>query len=205
MEGGAAIARTLFGDVNPSGKLPITFPRSLADSPAHVSARTFPGDGHTVHYDEELMVGYRHFDKHSIEPLFPFGHGLSYTDFEYSDLSVTNDCVTVEDSLQLRCVIRNSGDVAGSEVIQLYIYDQQPGDDRPPQSLKGFRKLCLQPGESSAVTLEVPIADLNIFCPHNNDWRAKPGRYTARVGSSSRDIRLETGFTIVAPDGGATR
>ncbi len=91
MEGGAAIARTLFGDSNPAGKLPMTFPRSLADSPAHASARTFPGDRRTVHYDEELLVGYRHFDKLGIEPLFPFGHGLSYTQFEYRDVQLGGD------------------------------------------------------------------------------------------------------------------
>ena len=125
MEGGAAIARTLFGDSNPSGKLPVTFPRSLADSPAHASARTFPGDGHTVHYDEELMVGYRHFDKYDIEPLFPFGHGLSYTQFEYRDVQLSGERFLPEDTLTVSLTVKNAGAVAGTEVVQLYVANQQ--------------------------------------------------------------------------------
>ncbi len=198
MEGGAAIARTLFGDCNPSGKLPVTFPRSLADSPAHASARTFPGDRRTVHYDEELMVGYRHFDKYGIAPLFPFGHGLSYTQFEYRDLQLSGEDLQPEQTLTVSLTVVNTGAVAGAEVVQLYMADQQPGDDRPPQGLKGFKKIWLAPGEAKSLSLELPLVQLNIFCPQRNAWQPKPGAYTARLGSSSRDIRLEADFSIVS-------
>ena len=196
MEGGAAIARTLFGDNNPSGKLPVTFPRSLRDSPAHATPRNFPGDRRKVYYDEELMVGYRHFDKYGIEPLFPFGHGLSYTRFDYADLLLSADRLTPEATLAVSLTVTNSGDVAGAEVVQLYIADHAPGDDRPPQSLKGFAKLHLAPGESQQVSLQLPMSALQVFCPQAKAWQSKPGAYSARVGSSSRDIRLEAEFTL---------
>lgn len=198
MEGGAAIARTLFGDCNPAGKLPVTFPRSLADSPAHASARTFPGDRHRVHYDEELMVGYRHFDKFGIDPLFPFGHGLSYTQFEYRDAQLSGIRFLPEETLTVSLTVVNTGDVAGAEVVQLYIADQQPDDDRPPQSLKGFTKVWLAPSEAKSLSLELPLVQLNIFCPQSNTWQARPGDYTVRLGSSSRDIRLAANFSIVS-------
>ena len=197
MEGGAAIARTLFGDNNPSGKLPVTFPRSLRDCSAHAAPRNFPGDRRTVEYEEELMVGYRHFDKFAIQPLFPFGHGLSYTRFEYRDLTISADRVSPEELLTLTLTVTNSGDVAGAEVVQLYVADHQPGDDRPPQSLKGFTKLHLDPGESRLVSLQLPLSELNVFCPLSHIWTSKPGAYAVRVGSSSRDIRLEADFTII--------
>jgi len=197
MEGGAAIARTLFGDCNPAGKLPVTFPRVLADSPAHASQRTFPGDRHTVHYDEELLVGYRHFDKLGIEPLFPFGHGLSYTQFEYRDVQLGGVSFYPEDTLSVSLTVINTGDVAGAEVVQLYIAEQQPNDVRPPQSLKGFKKIWLAPGEAKSLALELPLVQLNIFYPQHDAWRPKPGAYTVRLGSSSRDIRLEANFSIV--------
>lgn len=200
MEGGAAIARTLFGDCNPSGKLPVTFPRSLRDSPAHATPRNFPGDRQTVHYDEELLVGYRHFDKYGIEPLFPFGHGLSYTRFDYSDLQQSAERLSPDDTLTLSLTVTNSGAVAGAEVVQLYIADHQPGDDRPPQSLKGFTKLHLAPGESQRVSMQVSMSALQVFCPQTNAWQVKPGAYSARVGSSSRDIRLEADFSLADAD-----
>ncbi|MEZ5502948.1 MAG: glycoside hydrolase family 3 C-terminal domain-containing protein [Halioglobus sp.] len=196
MAGGAAIARTLFGDCNPSGKLPVTFPRALRDSPAHASGRTFPGTRHAVHYDEELMVGYRHFDKYGIEPLFPFGHGLSYTQFEYNDLRLDAQQLPSGGSLALTFSVANTGTVAGAEVAQLYVADQQPGDDRPAQVLRGFEKVWLEPGVATTVTMVLRAVDLDIFCPRSNAWLPKPGVYTARVGSSSRDIRLQADFTV---------
>ena len=196
MEGGTAIARTLFGDNNPAGKLPVTFPRSLRDCSAHAAPRNFPGDRRTVEYEEELMVGYRHFDKFDIQPLFPFGHGLSYTRFAYRDLTISADRVSPEYVLTLTLTVTNIGDVAGAEVVQLYVADNQPGEDRPPQSLKGFTRLHLEPGESRLVSLQLRLSELNIFCPLSQTWQSKPGAYVARVGSSSRDIRLEADFTI---------
>jgi beta-glucosidase len=198
MEGGAAIASALFGDSNPSGKLPVTFPRALRDSPAHASTRTFPGDRRTVDYDEELFVGYRHFDKFDIEPLFPFGHGLSYTTFAYRDLQLNATQFSPRQTLSMSLTVENTGQRAGADVVQLYIADQNPGDDRPPQSLKGFMKVWLEPGASQRIQLSLPLSELNVFCPLGNAWRNKPGQYTARLGSSSRDIRLEATFSLSA-------
>jgi len=198
MEGGTAIARAVFGDSNPAGKLPVTFPRALCDSPAHASQRTFPGDGRTVHYDEELFVGYRHFDKFGIDPLFAFGHGLSYTVFTYRDLQLDATHLAPEQALTVSLTVENTGQRAGAEVVQLYIGDRNPGEDRPPQSLRGFRKVWLEPGASQRIELLVPMSALDVFCPRDNAWRGKPGDYIARVGSSSRDIRLEANFSLGA-------
>jgi beta-glucosidase len=196
MEGGNAIARVLFGDANPSGKLPLTFPKQLQDSPPHQSERSYPGDKRAVHYEEELFVGYRHFDKYEIEPLFPFGHGLSYTQFTYSDLLIHGTTFAAEDVLDVSITLTNSGEVAGAEVVQLYVSDQQAADDRPLQSLKNFQKIHLEAGQSHRVSMKLPIAKLTVFCPETNQWQLKTGSYIARLGSSSRDIRLQQGFCV---------
>jgi beta-glucosidase len=196
MEGGTAIARVLFGDTNPSGKLPLTFPKQLSDSPAHQSERSYPGDKRTVHYEEELFVGYRHFDKHDIAPLFPFGHGLSYTAFEYSDLQVTGSSFTADDTLDISIKLTNMGGVAGAEVVQLYINDQQAGDDRPPQALKHFKKVYLEAGQVCQVRMQLPVSELKVFCPETNQWQLRAGGYLVRLGSSSRDIRLQQAISV---------
>jgi beta-glucosidase len=194
MEGGTAIARTLFGDVNPSGKLPLTFPKSLDDSPAHRSERTFPGDRHSVHYEEELFVGYRHFDKFDIEPLFPFGHGLSYTEFTYSDISVSDKNLSSGNSIEISMCLSNSGPVAGAEVVQLYVADLQAEEDRPSIALKGFSKQHLEAGESMTVRFQLAAEDLAIFCPHSDAWRIREGNYRVLLGGSSGDIRQQAEF-----------
>jgi beta-glucosidase len=191
MEGGTAIARALFGDLNPSGKLPVTFPRKLEDSPAHASSKSYPGDKQTVHYDEELLVGYRHFDRRGIEPLFPFGHGLSYTRFEYGELQLSGDSFAAEDTLSINMMLTNTGERAGAEVVQLYVADHQAEEDRPPQALKGFTKMYLEPGETAELHMELPLGDLAVFCPEANGWEVRPGRYSLYLGGSSRDIRQQ--------------
>lgn len=200
MEGGTAIARLLFGDTNPSGKLPVTFPKTLADSPAHCSTRTFPGDRRSVHYDEELFVGYRHFDRQEIEPLFAFGHGLSYTDFAYTNLHLSTNCATAGDTLVASAEIANTGDVAGAEVVQLYIADLEPGEERPPQALAAFCKVHLEAGEQRRIEFELPLSRLDVFCPRAATWQVKPGDYELRLASSSRDIRLREGFRLAGND-----
>ena len=196
MEGGTAIAKVLFGDSNPSGKLPLTFPKQLHDSPAHQSQRSYPGDKKTVHYDEDIFVGYRHFDKQEIEPLFPFGHGLSYSTFKYDDLQLKSERLEADDTLSISMNLSNTSDRSGAEVVQLYIADQQGEADRPPQALKGFEKVQLDAGESSQVSFELPVSDLAIFCKESNQWKRREGGYSVRVGSSSRDIRLEKTFYV---------
>jgi len=151
-----------------------------------------------VHYDEELLVGYRHFDKHGIKPLFPFGHGLSYTRFGYCDLHLTSDSVSPGDSLEVSFDLVNEGDRAGAEVVQLYLADLQSEPDRPAQALKAFAKIPLAPGERRPVSFTLTHADFAIFEPETGEWQARQGAYEIRVGSSSRDIRLRQGVSLAA-------
>lgn len=196
MEGGTAIANTLFGDHNPSGKLPVTFPKQLADSPAHKSPRTFPGVDKKVYYEEELFVGYRHFDKQTIEPLFPFGHGLSYTSFEYSQLQFKSDSLLHSDAVEVSLTVTNSGERYGQEVVQLYVADLQANEERPEQALKDFTKVGMDAGESRSITFSIPVSALDFYCPEGMCMRAAPGQHEVRIGSSSRDIRLSQQFSI---------
>ncbi|MFW9847422.1 MAG: beta-glucosidase, partial [Candidatus Thorarchaeota archaeon] len=158
MEGGRAIANVLFGDVNPSGRLPLTFPRKLSDSPAHSTgdARTYPGVEKKVYYEEGIYVGYRWFDEKDIEPLFPFGFGLSYTKFEHSNLRLNKHILSGRDDTVIASIdVENIGDQPGSEVVQIYFNDAECSVPRPPKELAGFEKLRIEPGESR--TLEVQV------------------------------------------------
>ena len=184
-EAGHAIAAVLFGDVNPSGKLPLTFPRKLSDSPAHVSDRTFPG-GNEVWYDEGIFVGYRHFDTRRIEPLFPFGHGLSYTKFAYENLMI--------DGMKISLDVSNVGNRAGAEVVQLYVGDPVSSVQRPLKELKGFEKVYLEPGQKRTVTFTLTGEDLSFWDEGTRRWASEAGEFDILVGSSSRDIRLQGVF-----------
>jgi beta-glucosidase len=201
MEGGTAIARTVFGDSNPSGKLPLSFPRRLEDSPAHKSPRSYPGTREVVHYDEDILVGYRHFDRNGLSPLFPFGHGLSYTEFDYTDLQLSTESLGPEETLTITMTLSNTGAVPGAEVVQLYIEDLQAEDDRPPQALKGFEKAHLAAGQSKIISFRLSTSELPIFCNRTNLWRLREGAYRVRLGSSSRDIRLEQSFVVASITG----
>jgi beta-glucosidase len=187
MEGGNALARVLFGDVNPSGRLPATFPRHLADSPAHALGN-YPGTNGTVTYAESVLVGYRWFDTKKIEPLFPFGHGLSYTSFEYSNLKLipgrgTNVIVTAEFEIQ------NTGERAGAEVAQLYIHQMNPSVMRPEKELKGFKKIFLKPGEKQTVSIPLDQPSFAFYDAGRKNWVAEQDAFQISIGSSSRDIR----------------
>src|ERR1700690_3705233 len=184
-EGGHAIADILFGDSNPSGKLPMTFPKAWKDSPAYGH---YPGENGTVDYAEGIYVGYRHFDKHNVEPLFPFGHGLSYTTFAYSDLKVSPREVSL--------AVRNSGSREGAEVVQLYIGDSHSSVDRPVKELKGFRRVVLKPGETKTVTFGLDKSALSYYSTAKHEWVAEPGTFEVLVGASSRDIRLKGKFEL---------
>ncbi|MEP4147836.1 MAG: glycoside hydrolase family 3 C-terminal domain-containing protein [Halioglobus sp.] len=197
MEGGTAIANTLFGDNNPSGKLPVTFPKQLSDSPAHASERSFPGVDRKVYYEEELLVGYRHFDKQAIQPLFPFGHGLSYTSFDYRDCRLAKRELVASDTLEVTVTVTNTGTRYGEEVVQLYICDPQAGMERPAQALRAFTKVGLAAGESGSISIKVPIAELQAYCNEREKMIVLEGNYELKIGSSSRDIRLIDHFSIV--------
>ncbi|MFW9942820.1 MAG: glycoside hydrolase family 3 C-terminal domain-containing protein [Candidatus Thorarchaeota archaeon] len=185
MEGGNAIASVLFGDVNPSGKLPITFPKRLEDSPAQIV------EDLDVNYDDGIFVGYRYFDTNNIEPLFPFGYGLSYTTFTYDNLKISKDKVSGDETVKVSVDITNSGSRTGAEVVQLYVQDVDCSVERPLKELKGFKKIKLEPGAKETITLELGKEDLSFYDEKNGCWKAESGIFNILVGSSSRDIRLQ--------------
>ncbi len=197
-EAGHALASLLFGDVSPSGKLPCTFPKRLSESPAHASgqARNFPGENGKVYYDEGLLVGYRWNDTKQIEPLFPFGHGLSYTSFRYEGLRPTLTNGAGGPSLSLQLAVSNTGARAGAETVQVYVRPLRPKVTRPVKELKGFAKLALAPGETKTVTIELGPRSFAYYDPEAKGWRVDAGRYELLVGSSSRDVRLTDAVSI---------
>jgi beta-glucosidase len=193
-EGGRALAAVLFGDANPSGKLPVSFPKEWKDSPAYGH---YPGENLRVDYAEGIYVGYRSFDARKIEPQFPFGFGLSYTGFEYSALAVSPGKLSGEEPVEVAVNVRNAGSRAGAEVVQLYVHDGHSKIDRPVRELKGFRRVELKPGETQTVRFTVDRAALSYWSPERNDWTAEPGQFEIQVGSSSRDIRLRAPLELI--------
>ena len=191
--GAGAVADVVFGRVNPSGKLAETFPVRLEDTPAYLN---FPGEDGEVLYGERIFVGYRYYDKRRIEPLFPFGHGLSYTEFSYSDLEVSAEHVSDKDSLTVSVTVTNSGDVTGKEIVQLYVKDEEASVQRPEQELRGFHKLELAPGESRQVQFVLSERDFSFYSPRHGRWIAESGDFQLLVGASSRDIRLRQRVTL---------
>jgi beta-glucosidase len=191
-EAGTALASILFGDANPSGKLPVSLPKEWKDTPAYGN---YPGVNLKVNYAEGIYVGYRYYDTKNVDPLFPFGFGLSYTTFEYSDLKVmhaTDVSGTVHPESDLVTFkVRNTGTRAGAEVVQLYIHDDHSKIDRPVHELKGFKRVELKPGEERVVRFHLNRADLSYWSPEKKDWVAEPGTFEIQVGASSRDIRLK--------------
>ncbi len=196
MEGGRAIANVLFGDVNPSGKLPLTFPKRIEDSPAHKSTKTFPGENLHTHYEEGIYVGYRHFEKNEIEPLFPFGFGLSYTTFRFEEVSSDkNTLMSIDDYLELNVSVTNTGDRAGSEVIQVYSDDVKTTVDRPIKELVGFEKVYLEKGETKSVKVIVKSKDLAFYDVETKDWKVESGDFILHIGNSSDSIQLQKKIT----------
>ncbi len=195
-EGGAALAAILFGDVNPSGKLPDTLAVQRGDYP---DAPNFPGQNATVNYAEGIYVGYRHFDKENIEPLFPFGFGLSYTTFTFKNLRLSSAGLGPDGSLVAEVDVTNTGDRAGEETAQLYVHNFQPKIDRPVRELKGFAKVALRPGETKTVRLPLRARDLAYFDVAGHQWKADAGEYEVAVGASSRDLPQRASFRLDAP------
>lgn len=193
-EAGNAIASILFGDVNPSGKLPFTFPKKLEDNSAH-SVGEFGGKGQ-VNYKEGIFVGYRWFDKQNIQALFPFGHGLSYTSFEYGKLSADKKEMSSSDKLNLSIEVKNTGKRDGAEIVQLYIRDVKSSLPRPVKELKGFEKVYLKAGESKTVTFTIDKTALSFFDPVKHDWVAESGEFEAIIGASSTNIKAKVSFVL---------
>jgi len=191
-EAGTALASILFGDASPSGRLPFTYPKALADSPAHAAglARQFPGEGGKVFYDEGLLVGYRWNDAKNVEPLFPFGYGLTYTKFTYAKLATSIAAGPEGPTATLSLEVTNSGDREGAEVVQAYVKPVAPPVERPVKELKAFAKVALLPGETRVVKLTLGPRAFAYYDVAAKGWRVARGRYEVLVGSSSRDIRL---------------
>ena len=206
MKDGAATADLLFGDVNPSGKLPITFGKRRADYPATEEGQ-YPGvdqgEGYPVaEYSEGVFVGYRHFDAAGTEPLFEFGYGLSYTDFEYSNIEVTPTGQPNTDgvSVQVRVDVENVGDRAGKEVVQVYVADDCASVDRPSRELKAFEKTSLEPDETTTITFQLERDAFSFYDVDGGNWIVESGVFEVLVGSSSRDVRLRETVSIGGPD-----
>ncbi|MFW5872527.1 MAG: glycoside hydrolase family 3 C-terminal domain-containing protein [bacterium] len=184
--GAGGTADVIFGKVNPSGKLAETFPVRLEDTPAFFN---FPGEQGNVLYGERIFVGYRYYDEKKIEPLFPFGHGLSYTQFEYSDMNVSAQEISDKDVLNVSVKVKNTGSVKGKEIVQLYVSDVESTLQRPEKELKKFAKVELAPGEEKVVTFQLNGRDFSYYDAKRDMWIAESGQFVISAAASSRDIR----------------
>ena len=191
--GGAALADILFGRVNPSGKLAETFPLKLTDTPSHIN---WPGGAGKVHYGEGIFIGYRYYDAKEIPVLFPFGHGLSYTTFEYSNAKVSSNNFKDVDGLTISVDVKNTGKLAGKETVQVYVHDQKSDLIRPVKELKGFAKVELQPGETKTVSIHLDFRAFAYYHPEHKQWITEDGGFDILIGSSSADIRSRLTTTL---------
>jgi beta-glucosidase len=191
--GGAAIGDVLYGKVNPSGKLAETFPLKLADTPAYIN---WPGGAGQVRYGEGLFIGYRYYDAKEIPVLFPFGFGLSYTTFGYSDMQVSADTFKDTDGLTVTVDVTNMGSVAGKEIVQVYVHDGEAGLVRPEKELKGFAKVDLQPGETKTVSILLDVRAFAYYRPEYAQWVTESGEFDILVGASAADIHASQTVTM---------
>jgi len=191
--GGYALAEILAGEVNPSGKLPLTLPKKWEDCPAYTS---YPGVKEAATYTEGIFVGYRHFDRLKIQPNFPFGHGLAYTTFEYQNLEITPAKIKPESAISVKFQLTNTGKQAGDEVVQLYLRDVTARVEREELALKAFKRVHLAAGARRTVEMQLPFDALRFYDADLQLWGAEPGQFEIRLGSSSRDIRLQGEFTL---------
>lgn len=203
-ETGRVLANVIFGDVNPSGKLPFTWPVKLTDVPA-IRLGAWEGiwrEGHDIKdvaYKEGIYVGYRGVDRWKIKPLFPFGYGLSYTSFEFSDLSADKKSMTRSGKITFSVKVRNIGTMAGAEVVQLYIHDEKASVDRPFKELKGFKKVFLNPGETKIVSMTIDNPSLSFYDEQQHVWKSEDGLFTAYVGNSSGNLPCKVAFWLNNP------
>ena len=188
MEGGNALVDVLSGKVNPSGKMPFTTPVSLDQSPAHALGN-FPGRDLKVNYEEDILVGYRWFDTKGLPVVYPFGYGLSYTTFNYSNLNTDKKTYDQADTIQATFTLTNTGDREGAEVAQLYVSDPVCSVMRPVKELKGFKKVFLKPGESRRITLDIPLSSLAFYSEAQSQFVVEPGEFILQLGASASDIK----------------
>lgn len=183
---GEAAVRLLFGEENPSGRLAETWPLQLEDNPSYLN---FPGVDGQVNYREDIYIGYRYYDKKNREVLFPFGYGLSYTDFAYGNLQLDQESISDRDTLTVTCRVKNTGSRAGREVVQLYVRQRNPHVSRPVRELKGFEKISLEPGQEKEVRFVLDQRSFAYYEEKLHDWHVESGEYVIEIGASSRDIR----------------
>jgi len=196
-EAGNAMANVISGDVNPSGKLPFSFPKKLEDNAAHsFGALSVPGVNKKQQYLEDILVGYRWFDTKKIAPLFAFGHGLSYTTFEYGKATTDKANYSENDVVKLTFNLKNTGNISGAEATQVYISDVNSTVLRPLKELKAFSKVVLNPAESKQVEVNLPIKDWAFFNDKTQKWEVEPGKFIIQVGTSSADIRQKVMVTV---------
>lgn len=194
---GRAAVNVLSGKINPSGKLAETFPIKLSDNPSYLN---FPGDGQKVQYAEGIYVGYRYYDKKDMAVRYPFGHGLSYTTFEYTDMRLSKNIIKDSETVSVEVTVKNTGKRKGKEIIQLYVSDQTGAVSRPEKELKNFAKVELDPGEEKAVVMELDRRSFAYYEPAVCDWFVPAGTYEIMAAASSRDIRLTRTLEIVSRD-----
>ena len=185
---GKALADIIYGEINPSGKLAETFPIKLSDTPSFLN---FPGEADKVEYKEGIFVGYRYYDKKEMDVLFPFGHGLSYTNFEYTGIELSSTEINDTDKLNVTVRVKNTGDVFGKETVQLYVRDVHSSVIRPEKELKGFEKIALNPGEEKTVSFELDKRSFAYYNTDISDWHVETGDFEILIGKSSRDIILK--------------
>ncbi|RKU52901.1 glycosyl hydrolase [Parabacteroides sp. AF27-14] len=195
MEGGNALVDVLSGKVNPSGKMPFTTPVSLDQSPAHALGN-FPGRDLKVNYEEDILVGYRWFDTKGLPVVYPFGYGLSYTTFDYSNLNTDKKTYDQADTIQATFTLTNTGDREGAEVAQLYVSDPVCSVMRPVKELKGFKKVFLKPGESRRITLDIPVSSLAFYSEVQSQFVVEPGEFILQLGASASDIKQKISVEV---------
>ena len=195
MEGGNALVDVLSGKVNPSGKMPFTTPVSLDQSPAHALGN-FPGRDLKVNYEEDILVGYRWFDTKGLPVVYPFGYGVSYTTFNYSNLNTDKKTYDQADTIQATFTLTNTGDREGAEVAQLYVSDPVCSVMRPVKELKGFKKVFLKPGESRRITLDIPVSSLAFYSEAQSQFVVEPGEFILQLGASTSDIKQKISIDV---------
>ena len=194
-QAGTALTKILFGDVDPSGKLPISWEKTLEDNPTYKNYYE-PAGTHEVKYSDGIFIGYRYYETSPVKPLFPFGFGLSYTTFAFSNLSVSPTTATATGPIQVTFDVKNTGSTAGAEVAQIYVGDPSATVKRPKMELKGFSRVMLEPGEVRHVTSALDERSLAYWDVKTHGWKVDPGRFVVYVGDSSENVPLQQDFTV---------
>jgi beta-glucosidase len=196
-EGGNAIANVLSGEVNPSGKLPFSFPKKLEDNAAHSFGRlSYPGDSINQYYKEDILVGYRWFDTKKIAPQFAFGYGLSYTSFEYGKITTDKAAYKADETIKISFTLKNTGKVDGAEAVQVYASQPKASVMRPAKELKAFQKVFLKAGETQTVALEVKVKDMAFYNEKTMSWTVEPGEFVLRNAASAADVKSSISIQI---------